>query len=459
MFFQAIEEAASSHGRGRSSHIRRGFRPFWLFFLVVSSFGLAACNDVSTAPTPDPPAPTPAPPPPVFGISTASPINGTINNPFHVTLAVEAGTPPYTWSIIGNEPPGPNLTLNSTTGVISGTPTGPSTSTIVTTRTYLVIDSTTPTAQVTQKALTISINAATPGSSSASGSLISFSPPSSQPIIAPFSLQNGTVNVTYPNIQLTATGGKPPYTWSVSPPLPNGLFLNLLGPGVLSGTPLIESGGVTTHTFKVIDSTVPTGQTSELTRNLTINATLTIDVDPPTGISLPNASAGQPYNATLFASGGTGPGTYTWSIVGNLLPAPGLPMLSPDGVLSGIPTVPGTFARAYRVQDNNGVAVTKSLFLTVNSALTIDTDNGVLPLPAGIVGQSYDAGLMASGGSGPRTYTWSLASDAESLPEGLTLNGTGRIVGIPAVAGIFSPTFRVADTTSSAEKRVSMTVR
>lgn len=196
--------------------VRRWIHSTICMVLILASFGLNACNDVSTAPTPEP---APAPAPPVYGITTASPINGTINTPFHVTLAVEAGTPPYTWSIIGNEPPGPNLTLNSTTGVISGTPTGPSNSTIVTTRTYLVVDSSIPTAQVTQKALTISINATTQGSNSAVGSLTNLSHASSQPIIKPFSLPNGTVNVAYPTIQLNVTGGTPPRIRGRSVPL------------------------------------------------------------------------------------------------------------------------------------------------------------------------------------------------------------------------------------------------
>jgi hypothetical protein len=307
--------------------------------------------------------------------------------------------------------------------------------------------------------LTISINA-TSGSNSALGSLTNIvSAASSQPIIQPFSLSNGTVNVTYPSIQLNVTGGIPPYTWSVSPPLPNGLSLNLLGPGILSGIPLNPTTGPSTHTFKVVDSTLPTGQSGELTRNVTINAALTIDMDPPRSISLPTASVGQPYRASLLASGGTGAGTYTWSVVGNLPPAPGLETLSPDGILSGIPNIPGTFPRAYRVEDHNGVAVTKSLFLTVNSALTIDTDNSGLPLPPGIVGQPYETTLVASGGTGPGTYRWSLATDAGSLPQGLTLDGTGSIVGIPTGPGIFSPTVTVVDRASSVQKRVSLTIR
>jgi len=282
---------------------------------------------------------------------------------------------------------------------------------------------------------------------------------SALPTITPFALPNGTVNVAYPNIQLDATGGIPPYTWSVAPALPNGLFFNLIGLGIISGTPLHASNGPTTHTFKVIDSSVPTGRFSELTRTFTINAVLTIDTGPPPGPPLPAGTVDQPYNAILSASGGTGPGTYTWSIVGNLLPAPGLQPLSSGGGISGTPTTPGSFTRTYRVQDNNGVAVTKSLALTVNSALTIDTNHTTLPLPAGIVGQPYSAVLMASGGRGPGTYMWSLAAGSVALPDGLTLNPDGTMIGTPTRAGTPSPTFRVVDAASTAvEKRLSITI-
>ncbi len=45
-----------------------------------------------------------------------------LNRPYSTTLSANGGTTPYTWSIsVGTLPPG--LTLNPTTGVISGTPT------------------------------------------------------------------------------------------------------------------------------------------------------------------------------------------------------------------------------------------------------------------------------------------------------------------------------------------------
>ncbi len=357
-------------------------------------------------------------------------------------LAAVGGTPPYTWSMNG-APPAPGLTLNSA-GLISGTPTASG----ITTRTYRVTDTTN---QSTPKNLTISIEDA---ASSVSGAGIASITAGTQtsPTMTPFTLPNGTVNVAYPTIQLEASGGIPPYTWSVSPALPNGLALNLLGPGIISGIPLNASPVPTTYTFTVMDSTVPTAQLSTLTRTLTINAALTIDTGLPTGPPLPAGTVGQPYNAILSASGATGPGTYTWSIVGDLLPASGLQPLSSGGVMSGIPTTPGSFTRTYRVQNGTGVAVTKSLTLNVNAALSMDTDNATLPLPPGHENQPYGPAILAASGGTP-PYTWSVTPP---LPASLTLNDvTGEITGTPDVGtvGTTSHTFTVQDSTSQSVKK------
>jgi large repetitive protein len=413
-----------------------------LLFLAVT-FGFNACSDSNNVSTPEPAAP-PAP----LVITTGTPLNGIVNTVFSRQLRAVGGTPPYTWSMNG-APPAPGLTLSSA-GLISGTPTASG----LTERTYRVTDTTN---QSTPKVLTIAIEDA---ASSVSGAGIASITAGIQtsPTITPLTLPNGTVNVAYPTIQLEATGGIPPYTWSVSPALPNGLFFNVLGPGILSGTPLIASHGTTTYTVTVMDSSAPTGEVSKLTRDLTVNGTLTIDAGSPSGLPLPAGTVGQPYHALLSASGATGPGTYTWSIVGNLTPASGLQPLSANGVLSGIPTIPGSFTRTYRVQSKDGAVVTKSLTLNINAVLSIDTDDTTLPLPLGHASQPYGPAIVrASGGTPP--YAWSVTLP---LPASLTLNAlSGEMTGTLDAGSVGTTThiFTVQDSASqSMKKSVHLTI-
>ena len=357
--------------------------------------------------------------------------NGTFNQSYSRTLTVQNGTPPFVWSFTGGSLFPNWLSLNTQTGVISGVPN----STGVFNFDVQVTDNTGQ-SDPTPPSLSITIV------------------PQAPPTITPFTLPNGTVNVAYPDTtQLAATGGIQPYTWAVTPALPDGLFFNLLGPGIISGTPLAGSNGTTSHTFRVTDSTSPTGQFSELTRSLTINAALTINQNSP----LPAGTEGQAFNTTLTASGGAPP--YTWSITGTGQPnqaAPGL-TLSSGGGISGTPstTIGSPFTRTYRVQDNNRVATTKSLAITVNAALTIDTPS---PLPNGKEDQPYGPLTMqASGGTQPYK-DWSVTP---ALPTGLTLDPpTGQIIGTPNVgtAGITMHNFSVTDDANVTVSKLSISL-
>ena len=324
----------------------------------------------------------------------AAPPSGEANVAYSSQLTVTGGTSPFTWSVSsGSLPPG--LTLNASTGLLSGTPTtaGTYTFTVKVTDASGLTDS---------KPVTLTI---IPGPS------MTFAPP-----------PGGWTNTVY-GYTLTETGGTSPYTWSVSSgSLPPGISLS--PDGNLSGTP--TATGTYSFTAKVTDAN---GQTATQATSITIAAGVSITSAAP-----PTAVVSTAYSFTFAATGGTTP--YTWSVNSGTLPA-GL-TLSSAGVLSGTPTTTGSTTFSVNVIDaNNGIATTSvTLVVTASVTFTFSTP------PSGVVGTPYSFTLSAAGGTTP--YTWSLSSG--SLPAGLTLNAsTGVVSGTPTLAGTSSFTAKVTD--------------
>jgi hypothetical protein len=84
-------------------------------------------------------------------ITTKALSAGIVGTPYSVTLSASGGSAPYTWKIIGSLPAG--LTLTERTGVISGTPTAATTSSL----TVQAADSSSP-AQTASADLSILVN-------------------------------------------------------------------------------------------------------------------------------------------------------------------------------------------------------------------------------------------------------------------------------------------------------------
>ena len=171
--------------------------------------------------------------------------NGVVGGPYSQALAVTGGTAPYRWVLMGGALPA-GLSLNQSTGVISGTPITAVASTFsvavtdaVSSNAYanlaLTVTGTTATATATATAAPAPAPAPTPGLIVASST----------------QLANGTVNTAY-STALAASGGTTPYRWTLTAgSLPAGLTLNSTT-GVISGTP--TSAVTTSPTITVTDA-------------------------------------------------------------------------------------------------------------------------------------------------------------------------------------------------------------
>ena len=137
--------------------------------------------------------------------------------------------------------------------------------------------------------------------------------------------------------------------------------------------------------------------------------------------TLPRGAVGSPYDATLTASGGTEP--YTWSLTSGALPA-GL-SLGEDGVVSGTPTAEETADFTAEVADADGQTATQSFSIAVvyefteeqrllRSQARVDLRRTCVPLDAGSVPGRAVVGISCGEG-GPVRATYFLFPSGETM--------------------------------------------
>jgi hypothetical protein len=328
-------------------------------------------------------------------VVTGSLPDGTVGVVYQQALAASGGAGGYVWSVsAGTLPAGLAL---SGTGNLTGTPTAAGSGSF----TVQVSDSSKGTAT---KALTLAIAPA--------------------PLkIETSSLPPAAVGVAYFQ-SLVASGGTGSYAWSVSSgSLPAGLQLSK--GGSISGTP--SAPGPANFAVSVADA----GGSAIVNRTFTLAVAVPITITTST---LPAGIEGTNYTTSLTAGGGSPP--VTWTLISGQLP-PGLTLDSASGVITGTPTVAGSYGIQVQATDSAGAKVVATFSVTIRRALTITTS---AVLATGSAGASYSQTFAAAGGTLP--YTWSATG---ALPAGLTLSAAGVLSGTPTQVGTFPITIQVND--------------
>ncbi|MDR2327040.1 MAG: putative Ig domain-containing protein [Acidovorax sp.] len=418
-----------------------------------------------------------------LGIAPSSLPSAMVNAAYSQTLVASMGTAPYTYVIsTGALPAG--LSLNATTGQITGTPTasGSFSFTIQVTDSHGATGSQTYTQTVAQQTPQANaVTASVAANSSANGIALSISGGTATSVAVTTQAAHGIAAASGTSISYTPVAG---YSGSDS--------------------------------FQYTASNAG-GTSAAATVNITVTAP-TLNIAPS---SLPAGMVGKAYSQGLAASQGQSPYTYTTS-VGSW--PNGLSLDPTTGQITGTPTVSGSFNLTVQITDSNGVVGSQSYTLTVvvavpvanavvatvaaNSSatdialnitggaassvavavqaahgtatasglsisytpvagysgsdsfqytatnasgtsapatVTVNVTQSTLTLspsslPSGRVNTAYSQTLTASQGTAPYTY----AISAGSLPAGLSL-ASGQITGTPSADGSFSFTVQATD--------------
>jgi hypothetical protein len=234
----------------------------------------------------------------------------------------------------------------------------------------------------------------------------------------------------------TASGGSPPYIFSLSSgTLPAGTTFNPVN-GTVSGTPI--AAGAFSYIIKVTDSV---GVTATAKSSGVIAPLLTL-----THTASAFLEVGTTYSQTNVASGGLPP--YVYALASGALPA-GTTLNTSTGTVSGLLTTAENFSYVIKVTDKEGITLTAPSTGTIVGSVSLLATASALTE----VNQPYSQLNTITPTLGVPPYTYTL--DSGDFPAGVTtttptLNTTtGSITltvsGTPTTAGVFSYVIKVTD--------------
>jgi hypothetical protein len=274
----------------------------------------------------------------IFAITSTSVTPGTVNSAYSETLVQGGGVGGGTWNIVGL-PAG--LTYNSTTGVISGTPTASGS--------FFLAITYTESGVAHQVGFTLVINTA-----NAIAQTINFAQPNDVDLRS--LTQGATVSATS-GLLVTLTTNTPNNCSVNYVALSNSYTIVLLDAGLCTltatqnGNSTYAAANPVTRTFSIMAITTP---------------------------SVPAATVGQNYSQVLDAEGGPN-GNYVWSLVPGNLSNYGL-TVSASGVVTGTPTRLSALGVSFTVEVTDG-GVTSSRDYTI---IINDAPRPALPLVTGL---------------------------------------------------------------------------
>ena len=328
-------------------------------------------------------------------------VSGTAIAALPIMATDSSSTATLTYSDGGTLPPG--LSIDPTSGSITGTPTTGGTYPVTITATDDAGYSGTATFTWT---IGNTVSVTSPGDQT-DGSGTAITP---VPITATDSSEGATL------------------TYSDGGTLPPGLSIDPAS-GSITGTP--TTGGVYAVTITATDGSGASGNASF---NWTITNTVSVTSPGDQSDGSGTAITAVPITATDSSS------TATLAYADNGTLPPGLSIDPASGSITGTPTTAGVYAVTITVTDNAGFSGTTSFNWTVANAVSVtspgDQSDGsgtaITPEP-----------ITATDSSAGATLTY---SDGGTLPPGLSIDpASGSITGTPTTGGVYAVTITATD--------------
>ena len=264
----------------------------------------------------------------------------TIGLAYTATIQVTGGTAPYQFGIVyGTMPAG--LSLDQNSGAISGT--------ALTVGSYLFsVSASDAKGDYGDHRFTVSVVKGT----------------------------GGTVSVTVtPSSATLGSGATQQFTAAVRDSSNTGVTWSATS-GQISSSGLFTAPTVSAATAVTVTATSTADPTAKASASISVVPASTSGLSVTT-TTLPAGTTGNAYSATLAATGGKAP--YTWSVSTGVLPN-GLQLNTSTGAITGTPSQSGTFQFTAQVKDSSSATATQGLAIPV-STQSSGTYDGPAQLP------------------------------------------------------------------------------